>query len=1216
MKKITTLFTVLFVAVGMMAQTSQNYWKDITTASAISANDVKSYLPMSSARTLSLDADGIQKYLLAAPQEFTDAAENKPLVVGIPSPEGEMHAFGIYEISIMEPGLAAAFPEIKTYSGKSLHDPSSFIRITTGSLGFHATVFTGGKTDIIEPVSVGQTGVYACYHLDDADGHGPIACGNHDIEEQIDEVFGQMNEDKEVFFTNKSLSVPVNLRTYRLALATTVEFSNQNGGNENSVLNAVTNIMNQVNFIFEHENSIRFILLANTTETFFFGAANSDPYTNGDAGAMIVQNPPQLNNAYGLDGYDIGHVFGKALGGGVVGLATLSSVCGDEKGRGVSNTLGPDFFITVAHEMGHQFSATHTFNLCDGDNETPSTGYEPGGGSTIMAYAGACTTNTVQQESDAYFHISALEKILAFSTNTTPVGGGGCANVISTPNNTPEASIPMAGGFVIPVRTPFELTGEATDPDGDELNYCWEQYDLGPASPLGMPSSNGTPPLFRSYLPKDNPHRVFPKIETIIGNTIDIREVLPTTTRALTFRMTARDNNNEAGGYDFAQITFTSNVNAGPFRVTAPNDGTESWEVGEYVEVTWDVANTNGPQVNAQSVDIYLSTDGGFTYPVVLLENTKNDGSAFVVVPDEVTSSARVKVKGRGNIFFDISNANFDILPATAPDFTVSSYSPEDGQVCVPATFDVTLETAAILGFTEMISFSVNGLPAGATTSFTNNPVMPGGSTVLTIDFANVTEDGIFDVAVVAEATGVDAETRIVQLNVVNSDFSAMTLSSPGGSAISVLPTFNWSALANASTYDIQIATDPDFTNIIDSATGLTAATYQSAVTLEENAVYYWRVLASNECGAGSFGEIKAFKTISQACVTYASTGTVAIPSGSGFAESIINVPVGGQISDVNIKNVSGIYDAFVNLTFDLISPTNTTVSVMTQRPCNSGLPFVVGFDDESPLAQSTMPCPPASGTSYKSAQPLSGFVGEDAAGNWKFKTNVVGNFAGGGNLTSWQLEICGSAQPNDPQLENNNPICVRPGENAILSVGDLSVTDPDNAPNELTFTIVKNAVNGFLSKSGAQLAVGDKFTMQNIIAFSVDYTNTNTGATTDEFTFFVEDVTGGFNGLFTATFEINNDCTVGTREILLDGDQLSVYPNPATDLLNIESLDQAVQMEQISIFNSQGQLVLGHQVQHLVGKAQINVGHLPTGIYLVQVRTAKGVMAKKVLID
>jgi hypothetical protein len=452
------------------------------------------------------------------------------------------------------------------------------------------------------------------------------------------------------------------LRTYRLAMAATGEYTAFHGGTVAGALAAINTTMNRVNAVYEREVAVRMVLIANNN-LIIYTNASTDPYTNSDGGAMLDQNINNLNSVIGTANYDVGHVF--STGGG--GIAYLGVICNNGyKGGGVTGSgspVGDPFDIDyVAHEIGHQFGGNHSFNgnasACNG-NGNSGTAYEPGSGSTIMAYAGICGSQDLQPNSDDYFHGANFDEIIAHIT----LGSGNSCGVVTNTGNTPPTANAGAS-YTIPRQTPFTLTGAGNDVNGDSLTYNWEQFDLGAA---GAPNNNTNPPFFRSFKATVSPARTFPKWSDIINNSTTIGEILPNVTRTMNFRLTVRDNRSGGGGVNFASTTVNVTTAAGPFQVTAPNTAV-SWAASETRTVTWNVANTTAAPVSCPNVKLRLSTNGGSTYPITLLASTPNDGSADVTVPNNPTTTARVQVMCANNIFFDISDVNFTITgvpPAT-----------------------------------------------------------------------------------------------------------------------------------------------------------------------------------------------------------------------------------------------------------------------------------------------------------------------------------------------------------------------------------------------------------------------------------------------------------------------------------------------------------------------------------------------------------------------
>jgi len=623
-------------------------------------------------KVFELTRSSLQQLTDKAPMEFSGAATTEPVILSLPLPDGRFGRFTIEQSPVMEPPLASQFPDIKSFRCQGIDDNTATARFDWSPLGFHAIVLSSDGSAYIEPYTVGDNSHYITYYKQDLrDGFLPPRCETVELKTDIDR---QLNT------VLPYVSVGASLRTYRLALATTVEYTNNPtyGGTKATTLTKLNTIVNLINAIYEREVSIRFQLVAGELSIIF--DVEPDGYTNSDVGTMLNENPTVLNTQIGIANYDIGHVFGLSSAGSSSGVAQLSVVCGANKGKGAS-VLGialvtGNFTIDsglVAHEWGHQFSASHTFNSVSGfcgsaGQRSAATAFEPASGSTLMAYPGVCSPENLQQNSDNYFIGGSFDQIANFAAGTA----SSCATSTPTANNPP--SISAGPDYTVPKGTPFTLTATASDPDGDPLTYSWEELDTGnPSPPL---ADDGTRPLFRSFNAVTSPSRTFPKLSDILNNTTTIGEMLPATTRSMNFRVTARDNRAAGGGVNSDTMVLNVTSAAGPFVVTSPNTAV-TWNGGTSQTVSWNVAGTAGSPVNCANVKISLSTDGGSTFPTVLAASTPNDGSESIIVPNISTSNARVKVEGLGNVFFDLSNATFNIVSgSTAGTETIGLYNP------------------------------------------------------------------------------------------------------------------------------------------------------------------------------------------------------------------------------------------------------------------------------------------------------------------------------------------------------------------------------------------------------------------------------------------------------------------------------------------------------------------------------------------------------------
>lgn len=684
-----------------------------------SKQEVREITALKHYRIVRLNGEVLTALLVQAPLEFTGAANGS--VITLPMPDGNLEAFLFKESPIMEPGLAAQFPEIRTYSANGLNDPSTYARFGWSPAGFHAIILSTRGTAYIERLRKHDNFTYRTYWAhDSAKPSTAIHCMLGDL---------GLPARAHAGAPSSALTTGSTLRSYRVAIAATGEYTQFFGGTvTNAMNNGIVPMVNQLNAIWEREFTFRLVLIANESSIIYTNGA-TDPYTDGDVFAMMTENQSNVDAVIGPANYDIGHVVGRLGSGGVAYLGVACNISGF-KARAASSYGNPNgntwINDLVAHEFGHQFDADHSYNgttgFCAPPNRAANAAWEPGSGTTIMSYSGSCGAENVQNFSDPYYHVGSYDQIVTFTNSGV---GNLCPTQTATGNTPPTVN--AGPDYTIPQSTPFTLTASASDPNGDSLTYTWEQFDLGTASPPN--TDDGSRPIFRSFNLVSSPSRTFPKLANILSNTITLGESLPTTDRVMNFRVSVRDNRAGGGGTtnDLTQITVENG--AGPFLVTQPNTAV-NWNGGSSQNVTWNVANTNVPPVNTATVNILLSTDGGLNFPTVLASSTPNDGSQNITVPNINTTMARIKVAAVSNIYFDISNANFTISTSGCGTITLAPPTLPGGTVSSP--YNQTITASGGNG-PYTLAVTLGSLPAGLSLSAAGNlsgsPTNIGSST-------------------------------------------------------------------------------------------------------------------------------------------------------------------------------------------------------------------------------------------------------------------------------------------------------------------------------------------------------------------------------------------------------------------------------------------------------------------------------------------------------
>ncbi len=338
--------------------------------------------------------------------------------------------------------------------------------------------------------------------------------------------------------------------------------------------------------------------------------------------------------------------------------------------------------------------------------------------------------------------------------------------------------------------------------------------------------------------------------------------------------------------------------------------------------------------------------------------------------------------------------------------------TPASIDVCAPTDPDPVfdIDVSSVGGWSFNVNLAASDEPPGTSSTFVPNGQLPDFTSTYTLLGTGSSTTGTYAITVTGTGTDVPSTVRATQLTVnlavANPGTPILTSPAGGASGVSLLPTLAWDPASDAISYDLDVATDAAFTNIVYQVTGLITTSHVLGTALDPSTLYYWRVTANNVCDSVTSAS-SIFTTVLLECEIFDSADVPKlIPEGggtSGTTVSTLSVATGGIIADVNVLNLIGTHTFMGDLDFNIDSPATTSVQVMERR-CGTEEDFDLNLDDEA--APGDWPCPPTDGGTYQPTNSLAAFGGEDSTGTW---TLTINDNAGGdeGQLDSWSLEIC-----------------------------------------------------------------------------------------------------------------------------------------------------------------------------------------------------------------
>ena len=876
-----------------------------------------------------------------------------------------------------------------------------------------------------------------------------------------------------VQYSNKIHQTGV-LKTYRIAIAASAEYTEfwgdddaSNGNNATDAFAAVANTINRINEVMEVDFGVRLLIVSDVN--LIYNDPLTDPF--GEDEELNNQIQSTLTSVMGENNYDIGHLFHRGIPNGNAG--SVGNVCrNNQKGsafsthsfnatNGSAGSFLTDYFDMdyVAHEIGHQFGATHTFAY---ETENSQVNSEPGSGSTIMAYAGIVFGQNMQRHSDPYFHYHNIQQVNRYLDNYA------CQTSSPTTNTPPTVS--AGQDITIPKGTAYLLEAVATDADLDHLSYCWEQLDssLMRATDFGPDALSGS--INRSLPPSASSNRMIPNLSEVLrGNLTESNpylgsswETVSTVGRTLRWGVTVRDRNLDApSGAGFTaqdEKIITVDPQAGPFQILSPVNSPDYWFAGSNQRIEWDVAKTDQSPINTQTVSIYLSTDGGQTFPTRLLQNTPNNGSAWIEVPGGVASSqARIKIVPDNNIYFAINTADLTVATRT---FSLP-FAEVEKESCGSLTTTYTVELNNYTDTIAGVNLSIAGLPNNLSAQISPSTLTANNETAEITLTRQGAISGTYSYTLVGTSSlGVVSQTFYTHIYGENPPSSDLVFPEADAQDIPAFLELRWLENEEANQYRVELSTIADFSNIERQAM-VTTNTLQLD-QLDGGVTYYWRVYAMNGCGE-SVSASRSFTTSAVNCYDYGVTGLPQSLQDATANNTIgikeVSIVIVDDLTLIDLNVTVEITHSYVeDLTLILINPQGEEVVLIQNQGGRGNNISNTTFDAEASLGILSA-TPPFTGN-FRPYEDFSSWYGNNVRGKWRLRIEDNAPIDSG-QVRNVQLNMCldGTRQINRdldliPDDSDNCPLITNQNQTDSDQDGEGDLCDIDAQRN---ITIIKS---------------------------------------------------------------------------------------------------------------------------------------------------------------